>query len=268
MTTYKVLELSYTDIHPEELASLTTQNSDATIIDMRDPVARAEGTIDGAKPNTETLMQSLIRRRRQQPLVVVYCYHGNASRDLCELLSGLGLERVYNLCGGWHAWQASRQTRILSPLSDWLMQWMRSRGFVDGGVNAVNGKGMTALMQAALDADAEAVERLLHAGADCHQRNQDGHHALWFACVGQHVGIVECLCRAGCNVDNLNINGVSCAMYAASSGRLEVLQALVRHGADLSLQTPDDFNALDLSATADVLRYLRKRSIEASGSCV
>ena len=34
-----------------------------------------------------------------------YCYHGNQSRELCDFLGQLGLNRVYNLVGGWEAWE-------------------------------------------------------------------------------------------------------------------------------------------------------------------
>jgi len=39
----------------------------------------------------------------------VYCYHGNSSRDLCTLLVGMGLRQVYNLVGGWAAWESWQQ---------------------------------------------------------------------------------------------------------------------------------------------------------------
>lgn len=36
---------------------------------------------------------------------MVYCAHGNSSRDICHLLSSMGFKEVYNLEGGWLAWQ-------------------------------------------------------------------------------------------------------------------------------------------------------------------
>ncbi len=46
----------------------------------------------------------ILQKKRHSP-VVVYCAHGNSSRDICHLLSGMGFEQVYNLEGGWLAWQ-------------------------------------------------------------------------------------------------------------------------------------------------------------------
>ena len=56
-----------------------------------------------------------MRKRRRNPPVVVYCYHANSSRDLCTLLSGFGFSQVFNLEGGWRAWdnfQARQQVQL------------------------------------------------------------------------------------------------------------------------------------------------------------
>ena len=259
-TESEVTDLSYTDIFPHEVQGLRSEHAELLVVDMRDPVARSQGAIEGAVAHSESIMQSLIRRRRSQPAVIVYCYHGNASRDLCQMLTGFGLEKVFNLVGGWQAWEANMSTPALSEVPSALSVWLHSHGFEQNDVDTPSLAGMTPLMQAAIEADADTVAALLEASANPHRRNPDGHHALWFACVGDDPAIVDQLCVAGCDVDNLNVNGISCAMYAASSGRIASLTALVEHGADLSLTTPDGFDALDLSSTAEVLRYLRRQT--------
>jgi rhodanese-related sulfurtransferase len=34
----------------------------------------------------------------------VYCYHGNSSRDMADMIARLGFSNVSHLIGGWDAW--------------------------------------------------------------------------------------------------------------------------------------------------------------------
>jgi thiosulfate sulfurtransferase len=96
--------LPYQDITANELTSFLKQKA-PLVIDMRDPAAQAAGLLPNAQPANDALISALVKRRRQAPAVLVYCYHGNTSRDLCAFLTQLGLPEVYNLSGGWAAWE-------------------------------------------------------------------------------------------------------------------------------------------------------------------
>ncbi|MES9945045.1 MAG: rhodanese-like domain-containing protein [Candidatus Thiodiazotropha sp.] len=95
--------MSYQDIQPESLASLTEMPG-LTIIDQRDMLTRSRGELPGAVAPTDTVISNLVQKRSQNPPVLVYCYHGNQSRNLCSFLAQLGLQQVFNLAGGWEAW--------------------------------------------------------------------------------------------------------------------------------------------------------------------
>ncbi|MES9972028.1 MAG: rhodanese-like domain-containing protein [Candidatus Thiodiazotropha sp.] len=95
--------MSYQDIQPESLDALTEMPG-LTIIDQRDMLTRSRGELPGAVAPTDALITSLIQKRGQNPPVLVYCYHGNQSRNLCSFLGQLGLKQVFNLAGGWEAW--------------------------------------------------------------------------------------------------------------------------------------------------------------------
>lgn len=249
--------MSYHDLHAAELPRLLTEEG-LTIIDTRDAETRRRGQLPGAVPPSDEVMNALMRRRRSDPPVLVYCYHGNQSRDLCGFLTQLGLSRVYNLVGGWEAWQ-NWQASPQAPFSADQRAWLAARGFDPADLERRIAGGMTALMQAALEGEVGVVEALLAAGADLNALNDDRHHALWFACVCGEVPLVQRLIEAGGQLDNRNINGVTCAIYAASAGKLEVLHALAEAGADLTLRTEDGADALDSAATLAVLRYLKPR---------
>jgi rhodanese-related sulfurtransferase len=102
--------VSYQDIHVSEVEALLNTPG-LTVLDMRDEASRSRGHLPGALPHSDEVMDGLLRRRRSNPPVLIYCYHGNSSRDLCSFLAQLGLDRVYNLEGGWQAWEIWQQKR-------------------------------------------------------------------------------------------------------------------------------------------------------------
>lgn len=75
------------------------------IVDSRDAHSFKEGHIDGALLAHDGLMEQLIRKREFEKPVIVYCYHGNSSKDLAEFLGGVGFKSVYSLAGGFTAWR-------------------------------------------------------------------------------------------------------------------------------------------------------------------
>lgn len=100
--------MNYRDIFAAEVAELL-QKQQPLIIDQRDPQTRSKGRLAGAQPASEEFINAIVRQRRKDPAVLVYCHHGNQSRELCSFLGGLGLNHVYNLVGGWEAWEHWQQ---------------------------------------------------------------------------------------------------------------------------------------------------------------
>ena len=96
--------MSYQDILPNELETLY-QHENVTIFDTREASYFTQGHLDNAIPISDQAIKQLIIRKQRHNPVLVYCYHGNSSRDICTLLNGMGFSEVYNLEGGWRAWQ-------------------------------------------------------------------------------------------------------------------------------------------------------------------
>ncbi len=246
--------MSYYDIHPELLSRITAIPG-LIIIDQRDELSRSRGQLPGSVTPSEELIAGLVRRRGDNPPVLVYCYHGNQSRELCAFFAQFGLSQIYNLEGGWQAleqWQSQQADGMNSHVS-----WMLEQGFEPHDLNSRIDLGMSALMLAALQGDLARVDWLLQQGADPNPINDDGHHALWFACVNGDLALVDRLIEAGAKVDNRNVNGVTSAIYAASTGKLAVLKRLLAAGADPAIRTDDGYNALDSASTLEVLRFLK-----------
>lgn len=95
---------TYVDVSPEEAQNLV-RRGDCLVLDARDPHSYKEGHIDGAVLVHEGLTRALLRQRKTPRPVLVYCYLGNSSRDIAQLLSNAGYPEVHNLSGGYTAWK-------------------------------------------------------------------------------------------------------------------------------------------------------------------
>ena len=249
--------MAYLDIDCAEIETLRAEG-DLLIFDTRDPNSYARGHLDGAQPVSDAAIRQLMKNRQPQRPILVYCYCGNSSRDICQFIAGFGYSRVYNLTGGWQAWEAFNQTAPAARPGPTLTTWLTNWGFPTDNIHARAENGMSPLMLAALKGERTLLEELLTLGADPNHVNDDDHHALWFACVHGDPELVSLLIASGANVDNQNVNGATCAIYSASTGKLEVLQRLVQCGADLSKETSGGYTALESASTLPVLKYLRQ----------
>jgi len=98
------MEMSYEDLHVNQVDRFLEQ-ADAIVIDVRDSYSFNTEHIKGALHIDGPTMGSLIQHRKKNPPVLVYCYHGNSSRDMAEIISHFGFTNVSNLVGGWEAWK-------------------------------------------------------------------------------------------------------------------------------------------------------------------
>jgi len=96
--------MRYRDILPEEVDALC-QHVNLTIFDTREVNYFAQEHLDGAVPISDQAIKKMIIHKQRHNPVLVYCYHGNNSKEICNLLNGMGFSDVYNLEGGWLAWR-------------------------------------------------------------------------------------------------------------------------------------------------------------------
>ncbi len=97
--------MSYKNIEAHAVGELLARD-DVVVIDTRDGFAQSQGRLPKAQPANDDVIGSLMMKRRSNPPVLVYCYEGHSSRDMCTFLHQMGLSEVYNLVGGWAAWAA------------------------------------------------------------------------------------------------------------------------------------------------------------------
>ena len=116
----------------------------------------------------------------------------------------------------------------------------------------------TPLMRAAKEGRLDIVDELLVLGVDISVTNVDGSNALWLACYNGSHEIIERLLAAGIDIDLQNGNGASALMYVSSNSKPDLVKLLLEKGANAKLKNFDDFSALDLAASVECLKLLRK----------
>ena len=239
-------------------ASQLLTRDNVLILDSRDPASFNLAHIANARRiSSENLDVTLIGTPKATP-VLLYCYHGNASQTYGQMFADFGFSEVYSLDGGFAAWQRA-QTKTTPPaLSSRLAQWLLDHGYPIDDLDAIAEHGMTPLMRAAKEGQTGIVFELMQAGAALDATNSDGNNALWLACVGANLDTIDVLIRAGIAIDQQNDNGATCLMYAASTGKHAVVEKLLSAGADARLVSLDDFSALDMAASIECLRLLRR----------
>ena len=90
-----------------------------------------------------------------------------------------------------------------------------------------------AIINAAVQGNREAVERLIRGGANVGVRDQNGLTPLMHAAIYGYDDVVAVLLEAGAAVDVTCRKGCTALTYASHAGSVEAVRHLVTHGADL-----------------------------------
>lgn len=140
-----------------------------------------------------------------------------------------------------------------------LIAFLDQHGYPHDQLSAPGRDGrFTPLMRACKEGQQEIVDELLTLGADLAVLNADGCNALWLACYNGDHALIQRLIDAGIALDNQNGNGATALMYVASNSKPDLVKLLLENGANAQLKNFDDFSALDLAASVDCLKLLRK----------
>lgn len=259
--------IPFQDIHFHD-AEMLIRKPDTLVIDVRDAASFGRGHIKGAHNVSIANLTPIIETTPKNLPVLIYCYHGYASREYAQIFSDFGFTQVFSLVGGYEAWDKKPNTNSGCALDKTLQNWLMANGFPADNVNAVIENGTTPLMKASHHGASWIIRAIIEAGADLNTRNADGNNALWLACVGGALDAMSVLIEAGIFIDNQNDNGATPLMYAASAGKPAVVEKLLEAGADITLETLDGFTALDMAATLECLSFLRSatRALEKSSA--
>ncbi|MFA5952144.1 MAG: ankyrin repeat domain-containing protein [Hyphomicrobium sp.] len=236
------------------------RRKDVLVLDVRDAENFRRGRLECAQHVSMANLSPVINGTAKDRPILIYCYHGHASREYAQVFCDFGFSEVHSLDGGYEGWR-KRALTASRPVADrTLQQWLAVQGFSASDVNSVIANATTPLMTASHQGACDVVRMLAAAGARLNARNADGNNALWLACVGGHLDVIATLVELGVDVNNRNDNGATPLMYAASAGKADVVERLLSRGADTAPETLDGFTALDMAATVECLTLLRRAS--------
>ncbi len=97
--------LGIKQITPREL----NQKKGMVLLDIRTDKEYAQGHIPGAVHVPLADIGDKVKKLKKDKEVVVYCRSGNQSIWAIKRLMGMGYKNLYNLKGGYNAWQRSHR---------------------------------------------------------------------------------------------------------------------------------------------------------------
>ena len=80
-------------------AKAVIKSKNAAFVDIRDELSFSKSHIKNAIHLTQNNLDSFIKNKKKDEHLIVYCYHGNSSRDAAEFLMKQGFKNVYSLNG-------------------------------------------------------------------------------------------------------------------------------------------------------------------------
>lgn len=84
---------------------LIENNNEARLVDIRDLQSFQAAHPVGAFHLTNDTMMEFINQTEFEAPILVMCYHGISSQGAAQYLLNQGFEQVYNVDGGFEAWQ-------------------------------------------------------------------------------------------------------------------------------------------------------------------
>jgi thiosulfate/3-mercaptopyruvate sulfurtransferase len=79
--------------------------SDILIFDVRDAQSYAQGHILGAQHLCDANMHQVLTAHEKNRPVLIYCYHGNMSQSVAQMLIDFAFREVYSMDGGYESWR-------------------------------------------------------------------------------------------------------------------------------------------------------------------
>lgn len=86
-----------------EALDLIRSDATITVFDVRDVASYQCGHLDGAAHLTEDRVLHQMRRLAKDAPVLIYCYHGNASKIYAQMFVDFRHTRVFSVDGGYEA---------------------------------------------------------------------------------------------------------------------------------------------------------------------
>ena len=130
------------------------------VLDVRDAGSFDQSHVNGAQHVTSANLSAVVGATARTRPILIYCYHGNASREYAQIFSDFGFAEVYSLDGGYEAWRDRRPARRSTTVELELQHWLSASQFPSTGANAIIANATTPLMKASHQGNGK-IARLL-----------------------------------------------------------------------------------------------------------
>ncbi|MBU1363301.1 MAG: thiosulfate sulfurtransferase GlpE [Gammaproteobacteria bacterium] len=99
-------------ISASEAVSLMHGEPPAIVFDVRDMASFQKGHVDGAAHLSEDRLLAWMKRLPKDAPVVIYCYHGNASKVFAQMFVDFRYTNVFSVDGGYAPLAAALATPV------------------------------------------------------------------------------------------------------------------------------------------------------------
>ncbi|UCV17523.1 thiosulfate sulfurtransferase GlpE [Ferribacterium limneticum] len=99
-------------ISASEAIVLISGEPPAIVFDVRDMANYQKGHLDGAAHLSEDRLLAWMKRLPKEAPVVIYCYHGNASKVFAQMFIDFRYSNVFSVDGGYEALVAAQATPV------------------------------------------------------------------------------------------------------------------------------------------------------------
>lgn len=82
------------------------------VFDVRDMASYQRGHLDAAAHLSEDRLLPWMRRLAKDAPVMIYCYHGNASKTYAQMFVDFRYSRVFSVDGGYEALAAAQAATV------------------------------------------------------------------------------------------------------------------------------------------------------------
>ena len=90
-----------------ENAKSNLETSSACFVDIRDADSYSAGHVEGAFSLNDSNIGLFMSETDKSKTHIIYCYHGNSSKQATEFFMNNGFDSVYSMAGGYEAWASS-----------------------------------------------------------------------------------------------------------------------------------------------------------------
>jgi len=95
-----------------DAAALIRNEPSAAVFDVRDLASYQRAHVDGAAHLSENRLLAWMRRLPKEAPVVIYCYHGNASKTFAQMFIDFRYSRVFSVDGGYEPLAAALASTV------------------------------------------------------------------------------------------------------------------------------------------------------------